>query len=240
LGVDIFFVLSGFLIADILIREIRKYGHVEFFHFLRSRFLRIWPALFLQAIVGLGFGQGLKAGIVSILFIFNFFEIGSHLWSVSVEFQFYLFSPLIVTQMYFSERPHMIPLILFAMSMILNLYLFRKYNPTFLSSGHFDDEMTPDFSNFLYWIYMQMPTRVSPYLFGMYSALKFNTDTTFDSVFLDWLSILAIFATLTIGGEPYFLNEYIGYKTNLAIAMLVRPILGMALSFQIYLMLAKE
>jgi hypothetical protein len=85
-----------------------------------------------------------------------------------------------------------------------------------------------------------MPTRVSPYLFGMYAALKLNSDTTFDSAFLDWLSFFAIFAALTIGAEPYFLNEYIGYKTNLAIAMLVRPILGMALSFQIYLMLAKD
>jgi peptidoglycan/LPS O-acetylase OafA/YrhL len=73
LGVDIFFVLSGFLIADILIREIRKHGHIDYFHFLRSRFLRIWPALFVEAIVGLAFGQEVKAGIFSLLFIFNFF-----------------------------------------------------------------------------------------------------------------------------------------------------------------------
>ena len=46
LGVDMFFVLSGFLISWILLKECKKYdGNVDIFNFYRSRFLRLWPAL---------------------------------------------------------------------------------------------------------------------------------------------------------------------------------------------------
>ena len=50
LGVDIFFVLSGFLIAFVLFREIKKYGKIDYFNFVRSRFLRIWPAMALYCL----------------------------------------------------------------------------------------------------------------------------------------------------------------------------------------------
>ena len=45
MGVDVFFVLSGFLISDILSKELMRDGEINVFHFLRSRFLRIWPAM---------------------------------------------------------------------------------------------------------------------------------------------------------------------------------------------------
>ena len=45
LGVDAFFVISGFLIAHILLKEIEKLGHIEILSFYRSRILRLWPAL---------------------------------------------------------------------------------------------------------------------------------------------------------------------------------------------------
>ena len=46
LGVDLFFVLSGFLIAYIIFKEMDKNdGEISIFDFYRSRFLRLWPAL---------------------------------------------------------------------------------------------------------------------------------------------------------------------------------------------------
>jgi peptidoglycan/LPS O-acetylase OafA/YrhL len=43
IGVDIFFVLSGFLIGFILLKEADKYdGNIDYFNFIRSRTIRLW------------------------------------------------------------------------------------------------------------------------------------------------------------------------------------------------------
>jgi peptidoglycan/LPS O-acetylase OafA/YrhL len=51
LGVDIFFVLSGYLIASILLRELRKTGSIAFKAFYLKRLIRLWPALVLVVLV---------------------------------------------------------------------------------------------------------------------------------------------------------------------------------------------
>ena len=54
LGVDIFFVLSGFLISFILLRECQKYnGMIDIALFYKSRFFRLWPALLVYEIVNM-------------------------------------------------------------------------------------------------------------------------------------------------------------------------------------------
>jgi peptidoglycan/LPS O-acetylase OafA/YrhL len=45
MGVDIFFVLSGFLIAFVLNREYEKHGDIDWAHFMKMRFLRLYPGL---------------------------------------------------------------------------------------------------------------------------------------------------------------------------------------------------
>ena len=45
-GVDLFFVLSGFLISFILYKELVKYdGRIDFLNFVRGRFLRLGPLI---------------------------------------------------------------------------------------------------------------------------------------------------------------------------------------------------
>ena len=44
MGVDIFFVLSGFLIMYMLSKEYNKYGDIDWSHFMKMRFLRLYPA----------------------------------------------------------------------------------------------------------------------------------------------------------------------------------------------------
>jgi len=48
LGVDIFFVLSGFLITFLLLEEWKRTGSVKLKDFYVRRALRLWPALFLM------------------------------------------------------------------------------------------------------------------------------------------------------------------------------------------------
>jgi len=52
LGVDMFFALSGFLIAFILIKECQKYeSPIDALNFYRGRFLRIWPAMMVLSLL---------------------------------------------------------------------------------------------------------------------------------------------------------------------------------------------
>ena len=50
MGVDLFFVISGFLIAFILLKEHKRSGTIDIFGFLTSRFLRLFPVLLFWAI----------------------------------------------------------------------------------------------------------------------------------------------------------------------------------------------
>ena len=120
LGVSFFFVLSGFLITYLLLKEKELKGKINIRNFYFRRVLRIWPLYFL--VVGLclfvfpKFSHVLPgwfaidpdtSGIspwLYVTFLGNFdyllnginnFMIGV-LWSVSIEEQFYLFWPLII------------------------------------------------------------------------------------------------------------------------------------------------
>ena len=45
LAVDIFFVLSGFLISYILLKEYKRNGKIDIWNFYTGRFLRLWPLM---------------------------------------------------------------------------------------------------------------------------------------------------------------------------------------------------
>nr|WP_240393845.1 acyltransferase family protein [Corynebacterium lactis] len=119
-GVDLFFVLSGFLITSLLIRERAVTGRIDLKDFWLRRLRRIAPAAFFVLMVsiaaaGLVGGDpavGLKAQFLGTVFFVNnwtqiagaesyFADSGvqllAHYWSLAVEEQFYVLWPLIVT-----------------------------------------------------------------------------------------------------------------------------------------------
>lgn len=123
MGVQLFFVLSGFLITDILLKMKDKLPRREFFiKFYGRRFLRIFPlyyfylillALLIYYLPSLGLnalkseiGQGFINQIwVAVFYVYDFFHASiffersrffTHLWSLSVEEQFYLLWPLLI------------------------------------------------------------------------------------------------------------------------------------------------
>ncbi|WP_017793394.1 acyltransferase family protein [Leucobacter salsicius] len=118
LGVDIFFVISGFLITSLLIREKAKHGRVSLRSFWRRRARRLLPALglvllvctSLVALVGgdllVGIGRQLLGAATFVsnwVFIAagaDYFardtpELFRNTWSLAIEEQFYIFLPLI-------------------------------------------------------------------------------------------------------------------------------------------------
>jgi peptidoglycan/LPS O-acetylase OafA/YrhL len=105
-GVRVFFVISGYLITTLLISEHRKSGTVSLSAFYWRRVYRIFPAFYAYLAVVLGLAA---AGLVELLpgdaihaatFTMNHHHerawIVGHLWSLSVEEQFYLCWPTVV------------------------------------------------------------------------------------------------------------------------------------------------
>lgn len=120
-GVDVFFVLSGYLITGLLVAEIQKTSDLSLLQFYARRARRLLPASALTLVVTLLIGaivlapQELtgagRAGRATALYVSNiFFAISAadyfgpnvksnpvlHTWSLAVEEQFYLFWPLLI------------------------------------------------------------------------------------------------------------------------------------------------
>jgi peptidoglycan/LPS O-acetylase OafA/YrhL len=101
-----FFVISGFLITTLLLNEIQRSGGISLRSFYVRRTLRIWPAFFTfiaftYTIYSLGYLK-LNPGDLfhSVTFTMNYHHddawVLSHLWSLSVEEQFYMLWPFIL------------------------------------------------------------------------------------------------------------------------------------------------
>jgi peptidoglycan/LPS O-acetylase OafA/YrhL len=104
-GVQLFFIISGFLITGLLLKEQAEKGSVNFRNFYQRRAIRILPAYFsyLAIILILKSVQIAKANNNDVLaaasFLSNVFNVGkswlvAHSWTVSAEMQFYLLWPL--------------------------------------------------------------------------------------------------------------------------------------------------
>ena len=119
LGVDLFFVLSGYLISSLIIKEYKKTGSVNLYNFYIRRARRLLPAVYFMITVGLVvmvlFNEVLlrKSHLDAIFgyiyssnwwYIFHkldyFDSFGAqspfkHLWSLAIEEQFYMIFPLL-------------------------------------------------------------------------------------------------------------------------------------------------
>lgn len=100
-GVDVFFVLSGFLIAGLLIDERERTGHLELTRFYLRRLLRLWPALLLAVALNVAIiGDHSSMVWANLLYVSNFVPIlqgaMGWTWSLAIEEQFYLVCPWLV------------------------------------------------------------------------------------------------------------------------------------------------
>jgi peptidoglycan/LPS O-acetylase OafA/YrhL len=96
-GVDLFFVLSGFLVSGLLFNEYKRHGNVHIGRFLARRGLKIYPAfywfLLLTSLLTLATTRSLdfRALLCEALFVQNYGpSLWGHTWSLAVEEHFYL------------------------------------------------------------------------------------------------------------------------------------------------------
>jgi peptidoglycan/LPS O-acetylase OafA/YrhL len=111
LGVSFFFVISGYLITDLLLREIEGTGQLSFYNFYVRRVTRIFPAFYVYlAFIGvLSFLRVVTVTpadlVVSACFLWNYLPVTSgswwlgQTWSLCIEEQFYLLWPMILVSL---------------------------------------------------------------------------------------------------------------------------------------------
>lgn len=119
-GVPLFFVISGYLITDQLIQEFDRNHKIAIFKFYKRRIKRLYPALVVMLLIVttiiLLFDRQLIYNLrptveTNLLYVFNFWAVNhgssyfqqfggaspfTHLWSLSIEGQFYFIWPIVV------------------------------------------------------------------------------------------------------------------------------------------------
>lgn len=151
-GVDIFFVISGYLISTIVLTSLEN-GTFSFAEFYSRRIRRIFPALILVLCVSYGIGWlvlndaeftqlGLHIAGASI-FASNFLlfsEVGYfdssaaakpliHLWSLGIEEQFYLFLPFSLWLLRSKRNLLALLIAAYAISFSFNIWFYRSDQP---------------------------------------------------------------------------------------------------------------
>ena len=186
-GVDIFFVISGYLITKLIVNELQGTNSFSFSNFYLRRLRRLFPALFATLSMSLlaasqllapadlvEFGKSLLAAILSISNIFfwsvaGYFDSDSslkpllHTWSLSIEEQFYFLWPAVLVFLFHRKRALLVPGFIIGMglvSLLMNHLFFAQ--PTRVAAALGDIESFDIASTVFYWL----PFRVFEFSIG--------------------------------------------------------------------------
>ena len=236
LGVDLFFVLSGYLITSLLLAEQRETGRIQLSTFWVRRARRLFPALLslmpAVAIYGRYFARSeellpLRAqALAALAYVANWQTILAHrsywqlfaapsplehTWSLSIEEQFYVLWPLLVTYLlkrYSSRALLGVSLLLSALSMAAMYLLFTPENSTRA--------------------YLGTDTRMAGILVGAALATLISPNQTFHARTVRWLDGLGALSLLGLGfawvklrGSNPFLYHGGFWLTELGVLVLI-------------------
>ena len=223
IGVDVFFVISGYLITSILLNKIND-DSFSFKEFYLRRIKRLFPALFTILILSSipsyflmlpdefeNFGQSIIAtlGFSNNILLFlttGYWQIDSefkpllHTWSLGVEEQFYLFFPLLI---YFFLKNKSLN----KLNSILFILLFVSFSSLFILENiiHFDT-------------FYLMPTRLWEFIFGGIVAIKNTNDISKNhNVYLSYVGFTLILLSVFL------------FNDNTSLIFLIIPVVGVSL-----------
>ena len=135
LGVHVFFVLSGYLITDLLLREYDRSSTISLRKFYIRRAYRIFPAafVFLAVVVVLYWHQMHWYHVAAAVFYVANMDLSrpwifGHLWSLSIEEQFYLLWPFAMKKWHRHKTAILLCVFCFAPAFRTALYAFKVHN----------------------------------------------------------------------------------------------------------------
>ena len=158
LGVDVFFVISGFLITRILLKELRTTGGIDLKAFYIKRALRLYPALLAMSLAFLAAFFMFRRGIpfeelaftgIAVAYLSNIWMTVSgeyighltHTWSLAMEEQFYIIWPAMLLLLVKSRIPRTWVVVLVAALSLASLIGWavigseQPYNPLTKAGG---------------------------------------------------------------------------------------------------------
>ena len=183
-GVDLFFVLSGYLIGYQLLKEYKNNNEIDLKRFYLKRFFRIIPAYIVVLILyyslqNLREGSGLPPLWRFLTFTQNLgFDAQtqksfSHAWSLCIEEQFYLLLPITIILMFKSGTQNATPYLivgLIVLGFILRHYNWNEHVQPFIENGN----RRQMFLGFVEKIFYPSYNRMDGLIMGVSIAMIFN------------------------------------------------------------------
>lgn len=225
LGVDIFFVISGFLITGIIITEIQQ-NSFSLKQFYTRRIKRIYPAFItVMALVSFiasaifiynDFNKLRKTIELAIAFLSNFylgltqgyFDLSAnenpvlHIWSLAVEEQYYLIFPLILILAYKKFREIKV---LFIITLILFFILLAT---SFVSANFYKEVLHQP--NIYYLSNLRFPELLVGSLLAIYHNLSASKQAS---------NVIAILSTLLLFSCLFLMNNNIAYIPGITLIL---------------------
>jgi peptidoglycan/LPS O-acetylase OafA/YrhL len=254
-GVDIFFVLSGFLITSLLVKEAESTGQIDFLRFYLRRFLRLGPPLFLLLAVYLAVAPvawpqfemswhfteaGLAAAYLSdyARAFWGMPRVLMHTWSLSVEEHFYLLWPAaILLVMRFDPKRRVA--ILFMLYLVATAWRVIEYDRIGWAATYFrfDTRMSGLIFGSMLAVWLPRTSEISEHTANVLGrvacvALLVCLTTGYWRApwSLDWMTPLAEFASGALLCAAYAPRSWV--RTALS----VRPLVGLGIvSYGVYL-----
>ena len=223
-GVDIFFVISGYLISSIILKELNE-KKFSIFNFYERRIRRIIPCLFLVLVVSLPislyyfYDQELKEFsniLLSILFFipniifylntsyfedlesFNFLL---HTWSLGVEEQFYIFLPFFLIYIYKFNKNLILTIII--LLILLNIILVQFGGNLNISYPYINDNFQ-FFNQSNYFSFYLLTSRIWEFFFGVILSFLFKYNLKINKF---KSNLLALFGLILIFFSGFYFNS---------------------------------